>query len=140
MSASVLAIIVMMVLLNSLLAAYELALASSRPERLRALAAQQRRGAAAAVYMKERIEASLAVIQLGITFVGAIAAATGGANAEEQISPWIMASATTHIRCTRLRPSKFRRNTRSSGHVSSLAAPLRGSYQSVSIPSPGSRK
>lgn len=92
MSASVLAIIVMMVLLNSLLAAYELALASSRPERLRALAAQQRRGAAAAVYMKERIEASLAVIQLGITFVGAIAAATGGANAEEQISPWIMAN------------------------------------------------
>ncbi|RIK79886.1 MAG: hypothetical protein DCC68_12235 [Planctomycetota bacterium] len=90
MSISVLAIIALMVLLNSLLAAYELALASARPERLRALAAQRRRGAAAAAYMKERIEGSLAVVQLGITFVGAIAAATGGANAEEQISPWIM--------------------------------------------------
>ncbi len=92
MSISVLIIIVLMVMLNSLLAAYELALASSRPERLRALAAQHRRGAAAAVYMKERIEASLAVIQLGITLVGAIAAATGGANAEEQISPWLMSN------------------------------------------------
>lgn len=90
MSISVLAIIALMVLLNSLLAAYELALASARPERLRALAAAHRRGAAAAVYMKERIEGSLAVVQLGITFVGAIAAATGGANAEENISPWIM--------------------------------------------------
>jgi putative hemolysin len=90
MSLSVLVTIVVMVLLNSMFAAYELALASARPERLRALAAQHRRGAAAAVYMKDRIEGSLAVIQLGITVVGAIAAATGGANAEAKISPWIM--------------------------------------------------
>ncbi len=90
MSISVLIFIALMVLLNSMFAAYELALASARPERLRALAAQHRRGASAAVYMKDRIEGSLAVIQLGITFVGAIAAATGGANAEENISPWLM--------------------------------------------------
>jgi putative hemolysin len=69
MSPSVLAIIALMVLLNSLFAAYELALASARPERLKALAAQHRRGAAAAAFMKERIEGSLAVIQLGITVV-----------------------------------------------------------------------
>jgi putative hemolysin len=92
MSTSVLAIIVLMVLLNSVFAAYELALASVRPEKLRGLAAEHRRGAAAAVYMKDRIEGSLAVIQLGITFVGAIAAATGGANAEEAISPWLMST------------------------------------------------
>jgi putative hemolysin len=90
MSISVLAIIALMVLLNSVFAAYELALASVQPEKLRGLAAQHRRGARAAVYMKDRIEGSLAVIQLGITFVGAIAAATGGANAEEAISPWLM--------------------------------------------------
>lgn len=90
MSLSVFLIIVVMVLLNSMFAAYELALASARPERLRALAAQRRRGAAAAVYMKNRIEGSLAVIQLGITVVGAIAAAAGGANAEARISPWLM--------------------------------------------------
>ena len=34
------------------------------------------------------MEASLAVVQLGITLVGAIAAATGGAGALEMIAPW----------------------------------------------------
>jgi putative hemolysin len=37
--------------------------------------------------MKEKIEASLAAIQLGITLVGAVAAATGGAGAEESLAP-----------------------------------------------------
>jgi putative hemolysin len=37
--------------------------------------------------MKQDMEASLAVVQLGITLVGAIAAATGGKGAEEMISP-----------------------------------------------------
>lgn len=92
----VLIVIAVMVALNGVFAAYELALASVRPERLRALREQHRAGAHAAVYMKERIEASLAVVQLGITFVGAIAAATGGASAEENISPWI--ATTFHVR------------------------------------------
>jgi putative hemolysin len=86
----VLIVIAVMVALNGVFAAYELALASVRPERLRALREQQRAGASAAVFMKERIEASLAVVQLGITLVGAIAAATGGASAEEKISPWMV--------------------------------------------------
>jgi len=81
-----------MVALNGVFAAYELAIASVRPERLRALREQHRAGAGAAVFMKERIEASLAVVQLGITLVGAIAAATGGASAEETISPWLVAN------------------------------------------------
>ena len=37
--------------------------------------------------MKENIEGSLAVVQLGITLVGVIAAATGGAGAEETFEP-----------------------------------------------------
>jgi putative hemolysin len=37
--------------------------------------------------MKQKMEASLAVVQLGITLVGAVAAATGGAGAEETIEP-----------------------------------------------------
>jgi putative hemolysin len=81
-------IIVAMLLLNSIFAAYELALASVRVERLRALAEHRRYGANAAVAMKSRIEASLAVVQVGITLVGAIAAATGGASSEEFISPY----------------------------------------------------
>ncbi len=40
--------------------------------------------------MKENIEGSLAVVQLGITLVGVIAAATGGAGAEETFEPVLL--------------------------------------------------
>jgi putative hemolysin len=89
MSLSVVAVIVVMLLLNGLFAAYELALASVRVDRLRLLAEQKRRGAGIALKMKGRMEASLAVVQLGITLVGAIAAAVGGASAEEDLTPII---------------------------------------------------
>ncbi|NJL30581.1 MAG: HlyC/CorC family transporter [Phycisphaerales bacterium] len=80
-------VILLMVLLNSVFAAYELALASARPERLRSLEQSKRKGARSAVYMKGRMEASLAVVQLGITLFGAIAAAVGGASVDENLSP-----------------------------------------------------
>src|SRR5690606_904809 len=58
--------------------------------RLEALAEQGRRGAASALKMKQDMEASLAVVQLGITLAGATAAATGGAGAEEAIEPFLL--------------------------------------------------
>ncbi len=82
-------IILCMVSLNALLAAYEIALASVTLGRLKLMADAQRAGAKTAQYMKMNMEASLAVVQLGITLVGAIAAATGGAGVEETISPLI---------------------------------------------------
>lgn len=81
-------VIVAMILLNSVFAGYEIALASVSMSRLQRLAKEKRRGATAACSMKENMEASLAVVQVGITLVGAIAAATGGAGAVELISPW----------------------------------------------------
>lgn len=83
------AIIVAMVLLNSIFAAYEIALASVSLARLQILAGEHRWGAAAAASMKQTMEASLAVVQLGITLVGIIAAALGGAEAQEDLSPRI---------------------------------------------------
>lgn len=77
-----------MVLINALLAAYEIALASVSTVRLQTLVKQQRVGAAAALRMKEGIEKSLAVVQLGITLVGLIAGAAGGATAAEDIAPF----------------------------------------------------
>ncbi len=53
--------------------------------------------------MKENMEASLAVVQLGITLVGAIAAATGGAGAEETLAPWLEADAWCIAACRRRR-------------------------------------
>src|SRR6476660_7498504 len=89
MSLTVALTVLGMVLLTAIFAAYELALASVRPGRLKALAEQKRRGAATALLMKERIELSLAAAQLGMTLTAVIAAATGGASVEEKFAPFI---------------------------------------------------
>lgn len=82
-----LAIMAAMICVNSVFAAYEIALASVSLARLRSLADDHRSGAKVALYMKQNMEASLAVVQLGITLVGAIAAAVGGSGAEENVAP-----------------------------------------------------
>lgn len=85
-----LAVMILMISLNSLFAAYEISLASIGLGRLHALQNEKVRGAEASVRMKENIEGSLAVVQLGITLVGVIAAATGGAGAEETFEPILL--------------------------------------------------
>ncbi len=86
-----LAVMLAMIVINSIFAAYEIALASIDATRLDRLAREHQRGAAAALFMKKNMEASLAVVQLGITLVGAVAAATGGAGAQESIQPQLIA-------------------------------------------------
>ncbi|MEX0641656.1 MAG: hemolysin family protein [Pirellulales bacterium] len=86
-----LAVMLAMIVVNSIFAAYEIALASIDATRLDRLAREQQRGASAALFMKRNMEASLAVVQLGITLVGAVAAATGGAGAQESIQPQLIA-------------------------------------------------
>ena len=85
-----LAVMLLMIAFNSVFAAYEISLASVGAGRLHSLLAEKKRGAEAAVRMKENIEGSLAVVQLGITLVGVIAAATGGAGAEESFEPMLL--------------------------------------------------
>jgi putative hemolysin len=82
-------IIMLMLAGNAVFAAYEMALASVSRARLEVLLRANRRGARCAVYMKDRLEGSLAVIQLGITLAGAVAAATGGASVDERLAPWL---------------------------------------------------
>ncbi|MGC1274031.1 MAG: hemolysin family protein [Planctomycetaceae bacterium] len=84
-----LVVIAFMVVVNGLFAGYEIALASISAGRLDMLAREGRRGAAAALRMKNSIEASLAVVQMGITLAGAIAAAVGGAGIAESLEPLI---------------------------------------------------
>ncbi len=76
-----------MVALNSVFAGYEIALASISVARLELLARENRPGAKSSLRMKKSMERSLAVAQLGMTLCAAIAAATGGAGAEDQIVP-----------------------------------------------------
>ncbi len=81
------AVMLAMIGVNCIFAGYEIALASITVARLQRLATDNRAGAKVALYMKENMEASLAVVQLGITLVGAIAAAVGGAGADENLAP-----------------------------------------------------
>lgn len=80
-------VISLMLAFNAAFAAYEMALASVAKPRIRHLREKNAAGADSAHFMKERMEASLSLIQLGITLAGAIAAATGGAAVNEYISP-----------------------------------------------------
>jgi len=80
-------IIFAMLVLNAVFAAFEMALASVSQARLLVLVNQKKAGAASALALKERIGASLAVAQVGMTLAGAIAAATGGAGVQELITP-----------------------------------------------------
>jgi putative hemolysin len=80
-------IVAFMVFVNAIFAAYEIALASVTVARLQLLDEHKRPGASAALYMKVEIEKSLAVVQLGITLVGLVAGAAGGASASDDIAP-----------------------------------------------------
>lgn len=82
-------VVLLMLAINAVFACYEMALAAISRARLEVLLQANRRGARCAAYMKDRLEGSLAVIQLGITLAGAIAAATGGAGVDEWLSPRI---------------------------------------------------
>lgn len=87
MESTELLVVFVMVLVNGVFAAYEIALASVSVSRLELLVNEKRVGATSALFMKEEIEKSLAVVQLGITLVGLIAGATGGASAIDDVSP-----------------------------------------------------
>jgi putative hemolysin len=82
-------VVAFMVFVNAIFAAYEIALASVTVARLQLLSDHRRPGATAALYMKTEIEKSLAVVQLGITLVGLVAGAAGGASASDDIAPML---------------------------------------------------
>jgi putative hemolysin len=84
-----LAVIILMLVLNAVFAAYEMGLASISRARIAVLVNEKKKGAVEAAFMKDRMEASLAMVQVGITLVGAIAAATGGAGVQESFAPYI---------------------------------------------------
>jgi len=80
-------IVVLCLLANALIAGAEMAfVAVSRPS-LRELVRQRHTKADILLRLRERPERTLAVMQIGITLVAALAGAVGGAGAEEQLSP-----------------------------------------------------
>jgi putative hemolysin len=76
--------------LNALLAAYEMAFVSVPRSELRALSKAGNKNASSLLNLRENPERTLSIIQIGITLVGAIAAAVGGAGAGETLEPYFM--------------------------------------------------
>lgn len=82
-------VIIICLILNSLLSGSEMAFVTVSKVQLKRLAEKQR-AARLLLKLKENPERTLSVIQIGITLVGAIAAAVGGAGAEEAFSPYLI--------------------------------------------------
>lgn len=76
--------------INAFLSAFEMAFVSVRKIELRRLGREGNRLAAKLLPLREFPERTLSVIQIGITLVGAISAAVGGAGASESIEPYFV--------------------------------------------------
>jgi putative hemolysin len=82
-------VILILISCNALLAMSELAVVSSRRSRLQALVKRRHRGARVAMRLLENPTDFLSTVQVGITFVGMLAAAYSGATVAEQVGTWL---------------------------------------------------
>lgn len=79
-------IILILILINAFFALSELAIVSARPERLQAMAITGRKGAAKALEMTRDPASLLSTVQVGITLVGILAGAFGGATISGELA------------------------------------------------------
>jgi putative hemolysin len=84
-----LVIIFALICCNGLLAMTELAVISSRRSRLQELVKQRHRGARMAMRLLEHPTDFLSTVQIGITMIGATAAAFSGATLAEELGAWL---------------------------------------------------
>ena len=82
-------IVVILTIVNGLLAMSELAIASSRPPKLRALAEQGVSGARRAMVLASDPGRFLSTVQIGITLIGIVAGAVSGATLAGRLSQWL---------------------------------------------------
>ena len=81
-------IISILLLLNGVLAMYEIALVSSRKSRLEEKAKFGNKGAKTALLLLKEPEEILSAIQIGITLIGIVSGAFGGLALAEDVVPW----------------------------------------------------
>lgn len=82
-------IIFLLILLNGLLAMSEIAIVSARRARLKERMETGRRGAKAALHLAEDPNRFLSTVQIGITLVGILAGAFGGATVGKTFGAWL---------------------------------------------------
>ena len=80
-----------LITLNGLFAMSEIAVLSSREARLRKLAGERRRGAQAALQLKNAPASFLSTVQVGITMVGILSGAVGEKALIIPLSQWLAA-------------------------------------------------
>lgn len=83
-------VIAVCLILNAFFSGYEMAFVSIPRSELRGLAKLGNKDAVRLLSLRENPERTLSVIQIGITLVGAIAAAVGGAGAGETLEPYLI--------------------------------------------------
>ncbi len=84
------ALIVLLIMLNGLLAMSELAIASSRAAKLRTMADQNVNGANRALALAANPGKFLSTVQIGITLIGILAGAFSGATLGGRVSEWFL--------------------------------------------------
>jgi putative hemolysin len=84
-------VILLLVVGNGVFAMTEIALVSARRARLRQMADEGNRGAARALMLLENPERFLSSVQVGITLVGVLSGAYGGAALSGKLRPWVEA-------------------------------------------------
>lgn len=82
-------IILLLIVFNGAFAMSEMAVVSSRRERLRAMIARGSRGAAIALHLTEDPSKFLSTVQIGITLIGIAAGAYGGATLGTNLGAWL---------------------------------------------------
>ena len=85
-----LVILLALIALNGVFALSELAIVSSRRNRLQMRADKGDRGAKVALKLQEDPSAFLSTVQVGITLIGIIAGAYGATALAEDVAPWIV--------------------------------------------------
>lgn len=83
-------IVVLCLLINAFFSAYEMAFVTISREEIDEMEENNRSAVQRIFLFKKKPERTLSVIQIGITLVGAIAAAVGGTGAVESLEPWIV--------------------------------------------------
>src|SRR3954465_9852062 len=84
------AIVIVLVFCNGLLSMSELAVVSSRPARLKVMAAEGNRGAAVALKLAEDPGKFLSSAQVGISLIGVLSGAFSGATLGERLSEYLL--------------------------------------------------
>src|SRR5690242_2093300 len=83
------AVILLLIVLNGLLALSELAVVSSRPARLKVLIDENLPGARRALELASDPGRFLSTVQTGITLVGVVSGAFSGATLGARLSSWL---------------------------------------------------